>query len=84
VIPPLDWNERLDIELRNRSSPDVERLLALIDALEEKAEELMDDYGRERIAALDAEVVRSVHGWRDDGNPWPFAAAVTRRFGGAP
>ena len=40
---PLTWNERLDIELRNRGNEDVERLLALIDTLTEDLEDSTEE-----------------------------------------
>ncbi len=39
----MNWNERLNIELRNRDNPDVKRLLEVIDELEEQVVALKAD-----------------------------------------
>ena len=39
----MNWNERLNIELRNRDNPDVKRLLEVIDELEAEVESLKAD-----------------------------------------
>lgn len=135
---PLTWNERLDIELRNRGNADVARLLALVDALSEAlttmttlseaalkaawsarletgacpqppadlaalAEAAASDHAprnalvayframaadHRRVAALDAEVVKTVTGWTDNHRSdvsWrDVFRALARRFGGTP
>ena len=39
----MNWNERLNIELRNRDNPDEKRLLEVIDELEAEVESLKAD-----------------------------------------
>jgi hypothetical protein len=43
VVTYLNWNERLNIELRNRGNEDVRRLLEVIDELEAEVESLKAD-----------------------------------------